>query len=192
MEETDRLHHSIDVNAVPDTGDRAVLLRSQIRFCQHELGCQSLPETENLDEMRKLLPILEGYVKALVICAAGDGELSDDERAWILGLCASAGGSYELVEELRALDPADLDIAALMNMTEQPGLFTHILIFHAIKASDADGVFDPREEMTIRAMASVLGVDSEYVDKLIALHREEEAFQKRKMAMLFPNGHPYP
>jgi len=192
MEESTRLHHSIDVNAPADTGDRAVLLRSQVHFCRHELGCQSLPKTANLDEMRKLLPVLEGYVKALVICAAGDGELADEEREWILGLCASAGGNFELVEELRTLNPADLDIAELMQMTERPGLFTHILIYHAIKAADADGVFDPREEMTIRAMANVLGVDGAYVDRLIALHREETAFEERKMALLYPNGHPYP
>ena len=65
-------------------------------------------------------------------------------------------------------------------------------LFAALKAADADGVFDPREEMTIRAMASVLGVDGAYVDRLVALHREEAAFRERKMALLFPNGHPYP
>ncbi len=191
MDESDRLHHTIDVNATPDVGDRAVLLRTQMHFCRYELGCR-LPKTHNLDELRKLMPILEAYIKALVVCASGDGELADDEREWILGFCASAGGSYELLETLRTIKPGDLDVAELMQSTERPGLFTHALIFHAIKASDADGVLDPREEMTIRAMASVLGVETEYVDSLIALHREEEAFIKRKMALLFPNGHPFP
>ncbi len=191
MDESDRLHHTIDVNATPDVGDRAVLLRAQMHFCRYELGCR-LPKTSNLGELRKLMPILEAYIKALVVCASGDGELAEDEREWIVGFCASAGGSYEVLEALRTINPGDLDVTELMQMTERPGLFTHALIFHAIKASDADGVFDPREEMMIRAMASVLGVDAEYVDRLIALHREEEAFRQRKMEILFPHGHPFP
>jgi uncharacterized membrane protein YebE (DUF533 family) len=191
MSEHPLLQDTIDFDAPPGTGDSAVLLRAMQFFLRYQLGAQSMPQAPNIDELRKMLPILEGYVKALVVCAAGDGELDDAERAWIVGFCANAGGTFELVEELRTLNPSDVNVMQLMQMTERPGLFTHALIYNAIQASDADGVLDERELATIQMMAGALGVSRDYVDELVALYEEEKAFFARKMAKLFPNGHPW-
>jgi hypothetical protein len=78
-----------------------------------------------------------------------------------------------------------------MQQTERPGLFVHALVYHAIMASDADGVLEPGEEQAIRAMALVLGLSESEVDGLFALYHDEKALQGRKMALLFPNGHPW-
>ncbi len=188
---TTLLQDTIDYSAPPDAGDAAVIHRAQVFFLRHQLGSTKLPVAPNLAEQRKMLPLLEGFAKAMIICAAGDGKLADEELEWILGFVANAGGTYELLQELRALDPTTLNPMELLAQTERPGLFVHALVFHAIKAADADGVLDPAEEQMIRGMAMVLGLPPEQVEGLFELHREEKAFVARKMATLFPNGHPW-
>ncbi|MCA9689676.1 MAG: hypothetical protein KC636_08700 [Myxococcales bacterium] len=185
------LQDTIDFNAPPGTGDSAVLHQAQIWFLREHLGSVKLPVAPNMDEQRKMLPILEGFAKAMILCAAGDGDLADEERAYILGFCANCGATHELLEELRNLDHRDLNPQQLLAMTERPGLFTHALIYYAIKAADGDGVLDDREVAVITMMSHVLGVGAETVQELVVLHREEQAFHRKKMAALFPNGHPW-
>lgn len=185
------LQDTINFNATPGMGDSAVLHKAMGFFLREGLGATAWPSAPNIDEQRKMLPILEGFAKAMVLCASGDGELADAEREWILGFCANAGATYELIEELRQLQPGDLNPMDLLQKTERPGLFTHALIFYAIKASDADGVLEAGELATIKFMAQVLDVDEPTVDRLVELHREEQAFVAKKNALLFPNGHPW-
>jgi hypothetical protein len=185
------LQDTIDFHAPAGTGDPAVLHRALVFFLRHQLGATALPIAPNLQEQRKMLPLLEGFAKAMMICAAGDGTLAGEELDYVLGFVANSGGTYELIEELRALDITKLDPLELLEKTERPGLFVHALIFHAIKASDADGVLDEREEQTIRAMAMMLGVSPGEVERLFALHEEEKEFLRRKMETMFPSGHPW-
>ena len=145
----------------------------------------------DLEEQRKMLPILEGYAKAMILCASGDGELADEEREYILGYVANCGATFELIEELRTLDHTELNPGQLLAMTERPGLFTHALIYYAIKAADGDGILHESEVMVISMMAQVLGVEMDKVQELVALHNEEKAFHAKKMKLLFPNGHPW-
>ena len=185
------LQDTIDFDAPAGTGDPAVLHQALVFFLRHQLGATRLPVAPNLDEQRKMLPLLEGFAKAMLLCASGDGELALSEREWILGFSANAGATDALLQELRTLDPRTLDPFKLLQQTERPGLFVHALVYHAIKASDADGVLEPREVQTIRTMATLFQVPSAEVDGLFELHAEEKAFQERKMARLFPNGHPW-
>jgi tellurite resistance protein len=185
------LQDTIDFGAPAGTGDAAVLHQAMKFFLRNNLGATALPAAPNIIEMRKMLPLLEGFAKAMMICAAGDGQLAPQELEWILGFVANAGGTDELLQDLRNLDPATLDPMKLLAQTERPGLFVHALVYHAIVASDADGVLEPGEAMTIRAMASILGVTNEQIDALFALQADERAFNQRKMAVLFPNGHPW-
>ena len=45
--------------------------------------------------------------------------------------------------------------------------------------------------LAIHAMAMVLGLPESEIDGLFALQREEKALLQRKLATLFPNGHPW-
>ena len=40
---------------------------------------------KKLTGLQTMLPLLEGFAKAMILCAAGDGELAPAEREWILG-----------------------------------------------------------------------------------------------------------
>lgn len=59
-------------------------------------------------------------------------------------------------------------------------------MFNAIHAADADGVLKDGEIQTIRAMAMVLGVPADEVDRLFDLHRDEKVF------LTAQDGHPVP
>lgn len=185
------LQDTIDHNAPAGTGDAAVLHQALKFFLRTQLGATQLPLAPNLSEQRKMLPLLEGFAKAMIICAAGDGELAPEELDWIVGFTANSGGTHELLQELRAIDPTQLDPMQLLAQTERPGLFVHSLVYNAICAADADGLLEPGEVQTIHAMAMVLGLPESEVDGLFALQREEKALLKRKLATLFPNGHPW-
>lgn len=185
------LQDTIDFRAPAGTGDPAVLHRALVFFLKHQLGANSLPVAPNLQEQRKMLPLLAAFAKAMILCAAGDGTLAGEELDYVLGFVANSGGSWELLEELRNIDPKTLDPIALLDQTERPGLFVHAVIYFAIKASDADGVLEEREEQAIRMMAMMLGVSEGEVERLFALHEEEKQFHARKMMTLFPNGHPW-
>ncbi|MEZ4451087.1 MAG: hypothetical protein R3B09_16530 [Nannocystaceae bacterium] len=191
MNDQTLLQNTIDPKAPSGDGDGAVLLRAMHFFLRQQLGATSMPHTPNIDELRKMLPVLEGYVKALLVCASGDGDIAEPEREWILGFCANAGGTHELIEELRTVDPRSLDVKALITMTERPELFKFALIYHAIQASDADGILADEELAKIRKMAAGLGIDSDYVDELIEFHMEEKSFLARKWNLIFPQGHPW-
>lgn len=188
---TTLLQDTIDFDAPPDAGDAAVLHRAQVFFLRQWLGATKLPVAPSLAEQRKMLPLLEGFAKAMIVCAAGDGKLAAEELDWVLGFVASAGGTEELLNDLATLDPGDLEPMKLLEQTERPAQFIHSLVYHAIKAADADGVLDPAEVYMIRGMAVFLGVPESDLDKLFELHREEKEFLGRKMALLFPNGHPW-
>ncbi len=185
------LQDTIDYDAPPGTGDAAVLHQAVLFFMRHRFGAASLPVAPNLGEQRKMLPVLEGFAKAMLICAAGDGTLAPAELDWIVGFCANSGATPELLEDLRTVDPRTLDPVQLLQQTERPGLFVHALVYNAIHAADADGTLEPGEEQTIRAMAMLLGVSPHEVDGLFALYRDEKTFEKRKRALLFPHGHPW-
>lgn len=191
MSEQRLLQDTIDPAAPLGTGDGAVLLRAMHFFLRQQLGANAMPHAPNIDELRKMLPVLEGYVKALLVCASGDGDIAEPEREWILGFCANAGGTHELIEELRIVDPRSLDVHKLLQMTERPELFKFALIYHAIQASDADGILADDELAKIRSMARMLGVDSDYVDELIEFYTEEKSFLARKWNLIFPQGHPW-
>src|SRR5215210_6979682 len=53
------------------------------------------------------------FMKAVLTCANGDGQLTARERDWVVGYCAALGGPDTLLEELRAY-PADEDISELV------------------------------------------------------------------------------
>lgn len=181
----------VDFTAPRGTGDAAVLHQALVFFLRTQLGATALPVAPNLTEQRKLLPLIESFAKAMMLCAAGDGKLATEELEWILGFTANAGGTFELLEELRALDPASLDAVQLLRQTESPGLFVHALVYNSIAAADADGVLEAAEVQTIAAMAMALGLLREDIEGLFALYKEEQAFYRRKMIRLFPNGHPW-
>lgn len=126
---------------------------------------------------------------ALAAAASGDGQLSADERRWILGYCAVKGYPPEVVEEIAAISQAN--IAAVADLM-QIGILRssqRILLYDAIRAASVDG-YHADERAAVRKVATLLGVDEEAVAAIEQLVASEEAVKAQRIAILMPDGHP--
>ncbi|HSO00445.1 MAG TPA: hypothetical protein VLS89_19270, partial [Candidatus Nanopelagicales bacterium] len=57
---------------------------------------------------------IESYMKAVLICANGDGKLTPEERDWAVGHAAAFGASDSLVDKLKSY-AADEDIEQVIS-----------------------------------------------------------------------------
>ncbi len=78
------------------------------------------------------------YAKALVICAKGDGEISPDERAWLIGYSVTQGHSEHVVETISTYGGDDSIEDVLGASPNMPG-YRRFLVYDALRACSADG-----------------------------------------------------
>jgi tellurite resistance protein len=128
------------------------------------------------------------YMKALLICAKGDGEISAPEREWVVGYSAVMGGGQELAEELAVYQGED-DLAELVSREPSVNASRGALVYDALRACDADGELAPGELESIRRMAHALGVP-EVVDPLHEAYRAEKENRRYRLALTHPAGTP--
>jgi uncharacterized membrane protein YebE (DUF533 family) len=133
--------------------------------------------------------VVRNIAVALLTAANGDGHLSDEERAWIVGYFAAKGYPPEVISEAQSLSPTAIDaIPELMRL----GILrksARILIYDAIRAASVDG-FHPKERDTVLAVAEALGIDAAAVAEIERLVEDESAIRERRIRLLMPEGHP--
>lgn len=129
------------------------------------------------------------YMKSLLICAKGDGVLSEPERDWVLGYCAALGGDASLVDELTTYT-ADDDLEGMISQASVANVGRGAMVFDAIRACDADGELAPGEMAAIKQAASALGLPEETVDRLRELYEQERDARNARNNLLYPNGAP--
>lgn len=123
------------------------------------------------------------YAKAITVCAAGDGEISQHERDWIIGYLTSAGSPEEVIEAMRTYEGGD-SIEDLVNSS--PGMkFTgRGLIYDALRACASDGELSSDERARVVSAASRLGIETDVVDAIEAIVNEETALRKRRHKLM--------
>ena len=131
----------------------------------------------------------ETYVKATLICAKGDGVLSPEERAWIVGRAAVLRNPWYDFAKTYSADENLLDVIAKAQNVDQNG--RRVIIYAAIKACGADGEYNQEEQQKVSDLANLLGVDLETVGQIEQLCREEARIREERIALMFPNGIPY-
>ena len=122
--------------------------------------------------------------RAIMVCAKGDGELSQKELDWITGFGAACNLSVENLEELRSY-PADEDIASVVGshpMVEQLGKRT--VLYFAIRAAKSDGDLAEGEVTTIKRLAEQIGESATTVDDIVALTDAEDALRTKRISLL--------
>lgn len=140
----------------------------------------------------------EAYGKALLMCASGDGRVSDDERTWVVGYFAAFDSPAEITKALR-----DFDDSPDFTRPETPDIGNTIavgdtiankgrrwLIWDALNACAADGPLQEGERKRIEAMGSQAGISADLVAQIEQLHNEETALRKKKFDLLWPEGIP--
>ncbi|NJK53771.1 MAG: hypothetical protein HC936_15020 [Leptolyngbyaceae cyanobacterium SU_3_3] len=133
--------------------------------------------------------IFESYIKAVLICANGDGKVSPRERGWVVSHFAALGAPDALLDELNSYD-ADEDIEKTISATPVTDVSRYFLIYDAIRACSADEAFSDSERATVVRMAAKLGVPAEVVRQIEELVIEETQLREKRLKLLYPNGAP--
>lgn len=131
------------------------------------------------------------FLKTIMVCARGDGELAKGEKAWVVGYGAACGAHQSTVDALEAYK-AEEDILDVLNRNMPIAeTWKRVTIFDAIRAASADDHYHEEEQAIIRRVASHIGVPEEIVIEIEALFREEQELKKRRLALMFPEDSPY-
>lgn len=130
------------------------------------------------------------YMKSVLCCAKGDGVLTQAEKDWAIGFCASWGVAEWVIEELQKYE-ANEALEEVVARSPQVSIAQRDLLLTAIRACAADGEYHQAEKAKVRQMASILGVSEEIVEQLEQLQQEEAALRRKRINLLYPEKSPY-
>ena len=123
------------------------------------------------------------YAKAIMVCAAGDGEISPAEREWIVGYLTVARDPDAVVELMRTYDGGD-DIGELIAASPLMLLTGRSMLFDALRACASDGDLSSGERDRVHTAADRLGVPRDVVAEFEEIIQAEESLRKRKHQLL--------
>ncbi len=130
------------------------------------------------------------FVKAVLICAKGDGVLTPEERNWVVGraACYYTNNEYEVAKNYPA-DEDLLEVLAQAPKLNQSG--RRVIIYVAIQACAADGSYHPDERASVHKMAKYLGIEEDVVNQIEEYCIEEAKMREKRIALMFTEGIPY-
>jgi hypothetical protein len=148
---------------------------------REEEGFSGLPRTSDL----------EIYMKSLLICANGDGRITEPEREWVLGIASAMGLPDDTVERLKGYEAED-DLNSLLAGGVETGKGApRSLIYNAIRACMSDGELSDGELATIHQAASIMDVPEAVVGELREIVLQQAELRERRLKLVFPEGIPY-
>jgi tellurite resistance protein len=128
-------------------------------------------------------------MKAVLICANGDGTLAPEERDWAVGHSAAFGALDSLVDELKSYK-ADEDIEQIISATPESNACRRFLVYDAIRACSADGEYSDRERAMVIRMAAKLGLSEDLVRQIEEVCLEEARLREKRLKLVYPEGPP--
>lgn len=123
------------------------------------------------------------YGKAIVVCAAGDGEIDPRERKWIVGLLTTAGVSQQVIDAIAVYDGSD-SIEELLGATPGMPMYSRSLVYDALRACASDGELSTGERDRVLAAADRMGLPRQVVEELEQIVHEEEGLRKRRHKLI--------
>jgi len=112
------------------------------------------------------------YMRALLVVANADGRLAKAERQWVLTYAFDQGLSDSALDDLRAWTPEGGDLSEYLQAMDPTGLPDDLLavrrslLYDAMRAAAADGVFDADERAAIHSVAGQMGITAADIDEL--------------------------
>lgn len=139
--------------------------------------------------------VMRLYYRALLVCANGDGILTEEERDWIVGRAAANGLPGETVGELQVYW-ADDDLRQMLTSDLPEGVtdissLHRCLIRDAIRACSSDGEYHEEEQAAVHKMAEILEVPDDVVKRLEETVAEITKLRQEEIALMFPDGKPF-
>ncbi len=146
-------------------------------------GFDSAPPTTNPE-------VVHSMAKAVFSIINGDGKITPRERAWVKGYFATKGYSDDVVDSIDGMQalPVEQIVALMSESILRFG--ANALLYDAIRAASADREYPDGEHTTVMQVAAALGVSTKTVALIEKLVKEEQELLTRRVALLFPLGHP--
>lgn len=126
------------------------------------------------------------YGTALMAIAGADGELAAEEFQWYIDeqrlLLVDAN---EYIETLRQIDWKNAKTEELLQNIQYdfPLNFRRVMLYQAIKMSQADGVYQEKEQAAVAKAAQILGIERSTLVSLEALAEMENASERLRLAL---------
>jgi tellurite resistance protein len=131
------------------------------------------------------------YLKVIMACAQGSGELAQAEKDWVIGYGAACGAHQSTVDALEAYEGGEDVVEILERNMPVAETWGRVAVFDAIRASGADGALNDDERDQIRRVADRLGVRAETLAAIEALCDDEQALKRRRIDLVFGSDIPY-
>ena len=130
--------------------------------------------------------VIDLYGRAILMVAAGDGEVSDDEWRYFEARGLAMGNSPEQIAKWKAeFREADLE-ADVKKLAELAGANSYAFLYDGIKVASVDG-YSEGERKAVRRAAEYCGISETTVARLENLCEMEEALKKLRTTLLFPS-----
>ncbi|MDB4962935.1 MAG: uncharacterized protein JWP01_2934 [Myxococcales bacterium] len=157
-------------------------LAAEFMYRTH-FGFESTPPKTNPE-------VVASMAKAVFSIINGDGKITARERAWVKGYFATKGFGEEVVDSIDSMQA--LPVEEIVGLMSESILrfAANVLLYDAIRAASADRTYPVGEHTTVMAVAAALGVSTKTVTMIENLVQEEQELLTRRVALLFPNGHP--
>ncbi len=123
------------------------------------------------------------YAKALVICAKGDGQITPQERQWLIGYSVTVGHPDAVVETTTTYEGEDA-IEDVLKASPAMPTYRRFLLYDALRACASDGELAPGERERVLRMADRLGVARQVVAEIEQLVQEDQELRQRKHKLL--------
>ena len=123
------------------------------------------------------------YAKAVIVCAAGDGEISERERQWLIGYLITGGDSEAIIDVVRTYTASD-SLKDLIGDDPYLVLTGRSMIYDALRACAADGELAEGERQRIMEAAAELNVPVETVTELEEIVGQEAVLRKRRHKLI--------
>ena len=130
-------------------------------------------------------------LKAVFICAAGDGKISDEERNFAFGYLDAVGVPDSMHDFIKNYQGKEDKLEDLINNKDAINEQTkRCIIYTAIIVAGADGYDDKEHEVVVK-MAGRLGVDGAIVNQIRDQYQTDMKEREKRINLLFPGEHPW-
>ena len=131
----------------------------------------------------------KAFIKAVLICAKGDGVLASEERNWVVGRAAAYRNTgYEIAKTYEANEDL-LDVLGKAPTLDKGA--RRMILYVAIQACAADGEYHAEEKAEVQKLAKYIGVEEDVLAQIEQQCVEELKMREQRIAILFPDGVPY-
>jgi signal transduction histidine kinase len=121
-------------------------------------------------------------VKAVLLCAGGNGRLTPREREWFIGYHTAAGSSDRVIELIETYDDSDT-IEALMRLPGSTAACRGFL-YESLRVCASDGPLTSEELDRVQRGAGEMGIPQAIVAELHQIVIAEQALRDRRYELI--------